>query len=521
MRGARKKTDALLAELAAESSTDSLVQPEVLSVLMSVLGTASDDTPMTAARSVVSSIGAALRDSFPIPPEPICHVARLDPSSVRRLVVQVGPTIGLGDELLLSRALAERAAATGVELEVASERPGLWTWYEGARPVDGTGCVAALRHIAELPDVERARTAYLHIDFETTPGETVYIGPPRLAFAGHWAMQGATGRLLDPSDQITYGLRYPDGLPESRWLESRWLAGRVLPDGAGARPVDAPCGAWRAARTPRPGRMLLQVLTSKPSLMLPPEFYTTIVAQLAATTHAVTEVRLLNAPDQAGRDLVARTAKSIRDGSPVQAVTVEPDTDLAHTFASVRDAELFLGPDTFTTHVAALAGVPQVSMSLPEHSAWLSVAAPAVTVPFLGDRGLFTQRVVQAAAAMLSTSRTEPLDQRAATWAERIARIDEAVRHYLHDEDPGALLPLVEEIKLTHDTVTVLTRATPPDVAWLTGGLSATPPPAAGSAHYHRPADLANAMVRWYREIAASNLSGLLLARKAVADAAS
>ncbi|WP_262401688.1 glycosyltransferase family 9 protein [Actinomadura sp. CNU-125] len=521
MRSAQKKIGALLADLADEGSEDSLVRPEVLSVLMPVFGAAGADAPAAAARSLVSSIGAALRGSFPVPPEPICHVARLDPSSVRRLVVQVGPTIGLGDELLLARALAERAMATGVELEVASERPGLWTWYEGARPVDGTGCLAALHRVTELPGAERARTAYLHIDFDTTPGEAVYIGPPGLAFAGHWSMQCAGGRLLDPSDQVTYGLRYPDGLPESRWSESRWMAGRVLPGGAGDRAVDAPDGPWRAARMPRRGRVVLQVLTSKPSLMLPPRFYAEIVARLAATTDAVTEVRLLSAPDPAGRELVARTADAIRDGSPVQAVTVEADTDLAHTFASVRDAELFLGPDTFTTHVAAMAGVPQVSMALPEHSAWFSVAAPAVTVPFMGDQRPFAERVVQAASAMLSHARTEPLDRQAATWAERIARIDEAVRHYLHDEEPGALLPLAEETKLAHDLVTVLTRATPPDVAWLTDGLPVTPPPAAESAQYHRPTDLANALVRWYRDIATSNLSGLLLARKAAADAAS
>ncbi|MBD2896929.1 hypothetical protein amrb99_58810 [Actinomadura sp. RB99] len=521
VRSAQKKIGALLAELAAESSADSLMQPEVLSVLMPVLGAAGGDMPMTAARSVVGSVGAALRGSFPVAPEPICHVARLDPASVRRLVVQMGPTIGLGDELLLARALAERAAATGVSVEVASERPGLWTWYEGARPVEDSGCVAALRRVAELPAAERARTAYLHIDFDAAPGEAVYIGPPGLAFAGHWSMQGARGRLLDPSDQITYSLRYPDGLPESRWLESRWMAGRVLPGGAGDRPVTAPGGAWRAARMPRRGRVVLQVLTSKPSLMLPAQLYAKIVARLAATTNAVTEVRLLSAPDQVGRDVVARAADAIRDGSPVQAVTVEAGTDLAHTFASVRDAEVFLGPDTFTAHVAALAGVPQVSMSLPEHAAWRSVAAPTVTVPLVGDQGTTARRVVQAASAMLSTSRTEALDHQAATWAERIARIDDAVCRYLHDEDPGGLQPLAEEIKPAHDTVTVLTRATPTDAAWLTDDLPAMPPPAAESAHYHRPADLANAMVRWYRGIAASNLSGLLLARKAVADVAS
>lgn len=516
---ARKDIEAIMADMSLHEDCGVLLSPAATRVLTAVLGAIGEEAPMAVGWSLAGSVAAALELRFPYAPEPMSYMAALGPAEISSLVIQVGPAIGVGDELLVARALIERAASLGtVDLCVSSSRPQLWTWSPQVEPLQDRACLGALRYVEAMSAQERARAGYVYVDFIRAPCEAAYVGPQGLSYAGYWDMGKARGRIFDRADGLTYTIRYPDGLPTNRWLECRWAAGRLLPRGSEDRsPSPALCHIWPVDA----GHLCVQTLTSKPSLMLPPDFYVDVITRITESTGVPREVRFLSSPVQEGQGLIDRAAELLSHRLRDVPVVIEAGGDLAHVSSVIGKSGLLIGPDTFTTHFGVLHGRPQIVITLPQHEAWVNTASPTVTVYQSGDIAQLVEGVVSAGCAMLDQG--DPgmaaVDDQALAWATSLSELNNLVRRFLHDGDPRVVKDASAQVEALHDVLVrlhILARldqsvsaalAQVIDSTKILSSLAFDPTP------YGEEEDKARALTRWYHRIASSNLSGLLLTR--------
>ena len=152
------------------------------------------------------------------------------PKHTKTLIVLIGPTIGIGDETLMARAVLERARQLGgLSVWVSSHNHDIWSRLdEGSRLLE-LPPLGGHKAIADLDAGERGLTGLLYLDFlESDPSWSLYDGPSGISFAARWYMGPAIGMAIDCGRGMRYELRYPSGLPSSRWIQSRWFTRSLL-----------------------------------------------------------------------------------------------------------------------------------------------------------------------------------------------------------------------------------------------------------------------------------------------------
>jgi hypothetical protein len=430
------------------------------------------------------------------------------PLPLDRVIVSVGPTIGIGDEILMARALIERAARCGVALEVESARPSIWTAISAppvralASPPGGTP-----ERLAALNDASRRRTMVLRGDFlPSDPSAVPWYLPRGLGGTARWTFGNASAIIVDAVNRTICHVDYPAGMPASRTLEARWVAARLLPVPAAA--PDLTLGTADLWRRPRNGAnpvLLMQVLTSKPSLMLAPAFYAECLAHVRSTLGSLPDIRLLAGPTASTQAICQAIAAEIRARMPDAAVELVGPLGFDDIGRELEHATALFGPDTFTGHLAAIRGVPQVTLQLAEHRPWLNPSTPTFAVAVGDDRLLAVRQAADRLRFVLLAARERfPDVQR--SWAREWCECLQPVRLYVDaacdappPEHPRALAPFIAR-------VSELLRT------WERAGLGPTsdaaPPPAVDLDRYPSPVDAWRAVATWYVHTASSDVSG-------------
>jgi hypothetical protein len=259
-----------------------------------------------------------------------------------------------------------------------------------------------------------------------------------------------------------------------------------------------------------PAKILIQVRTTKPELMLPSTFYGDVMTEVAKD-HALT-VELLPAPDPSGQEIVERAALAISKNLK-ESVSTPPSTSLGGVFRQITSADVLLGPDTFSAHLAAVAGLPQVTISLPHHYAWVTLGAPCLPLYYAGPLSELTSRAARRVRAFLRLRRP---------GASVSAEIGQRWRDHLHQADRLALLALsdtgqptceetaevVRSLRATfreheHHLAHLLGEPLIPVPSWFTSF-----DPVA----YPHDEDARRAFVRWYRALGSLDETALLAA---------
>jgi hypothetical protein len=374
-----------------EHVSHSLLADSHRATIRSFLDAADALPPEVVARTLLTSLHDALAGADDTL-APRSFVARIpDTLQPERLVVTVGATIGIGDEFLFARALAERAQELGgVDLAVSSHNADLWAAAGAGIQLLPPPPYGACDFAASLSASERSACGMVYLDFlHSDPSLSPYHGPPGLAYAARWSMGSSSGDAVDLGAGMEYVVRYPDGLPNHHWLASRWAAGQLLP----GRAVAVTTSAWPEPPARDGCRIVAQVLTAKPGLTYDPTFYADVFARVLARRPEVT-VEIVPGPTETGYAQTQAVADEVAAVNPEARVELRPSMTLAQVFDRLRGAALLFGPDTFSAHFAAELGLPQVTISMPEHRSWVSVGSPCLSV--VSDRD--SERVAATSA---------------------------------------------------------------------------------------------------------------------------
>lgn len=423
------------------------------------------------------------------------------------LVVSVGPTIGIGDEFLVARALARRCKALGTHLCVSSRRSMLW---DAVHPEVSILAGPPFGAAAELDDLVHDQTwdevHSLHVDFlESDPAPHPYEGPPGVRRSGRWFMGTAIGDAFAAADRTHRFLRCPPGLPASRWIESQWVAARWIP---GALPT--------TARTPGSQRtvprVILQTLTSKPYLILPPQFYAETLRRLDRRIGLPFVVDIIPAPTRAAQEYVRQVARQVADQLGADRIHLPDKLDLKQVLDHVRASDVLFGPDTFSAHFAAFARSPQVTLTMPQHLPWVSPGTPGLFVVLEGEPRALVDTCVRRLTALLSIAH-DPDTRRhwhaaARRWGAPWCALEEGVQRVLEGRSVDEAC-VDEAIASLNDLYVSLRGA----VGDLLGQSYRVAPPAFvrfSPSAYADEGERALALVRYYASYATSDLGGLM-----------
>ncbi len=371
------------------------------------------------------------------------------PDSIEELVIAVGATIGVGDELLLAQAINERArSVNGVKLKVSSRQSSMWQRVgDVCEPIEDPPR-GAIDYLDSLTEAERAKTGFLYLDFlESDPSSQPYVGPSGLAFAARWYMGSYYGDVSSLTDLKRYFLRYPEGLPESRWLECLWLTGQIFPT------INKPTEQQTTKRAGNGRRRLaLQVLTAKQELMLPPDFYAAVFHQLEERLPDAVDIAIMMAPSPRSREIGRQIGNRLAQVIGNKRVIITEDLRIVQVIDFLGESDLLFGPDTFTNHAAALLNLPQVVMVRPEHLPWITPGMPTLIAEALRDPRDLAKRCADRLYVMLSLGdRDSPsgLTDAADRWHVNAVTLRDAVARYAINRelsDPEVLRPAVDEI---------------------------------------------------------------------------
>ena len=501
---AKKQLKALGAELSRLPR--GMLTESRATILRLFIDSLDDLPPEVVARTLVSSLHqvlAAGEDGD----QPCTYAGPPPRVELDQVVVAVGPTIGLGDEFLIARALAERAGDLGgTKLLVSSNNLDLWKCLAatvGELPPPPFG---GYTYLDSLPADTRARTGYLYFDFLISdPSPEPYGGPAGIGYAGRWYMGNQQSEFVHPPAGMRYRYRYPDGLPACRWLESRWIASRVLP---GDTDRSDP-GAWPAPpAAPTGDRVVLQALTAKPELIFPPEFYRQVFATVATERPELT-VELIPSPTAGGQAIAGEIADAVASVLPPRRVLLPEPMTLHGVHQRLREASVLFGPDTFSAHLAADLGVPQVTVSVAPHRAWVTLGAPCLGVPAELPQRALAAACAARIVAVLAARRAGPELAGAATGLRRgLAAVDRLVKAYLHQgrvPDPAELVDRVVDTTVRYGRAAAALAPLP---GFAPGGPAARFDPGV----YREPEDAARALVRWYHQVGLSDVVGLATA---------
>ncbi len=509
--GSRRSVDEILAQL--ERHAQQVLSMRSLGVLREMVATSGATAPIrVTAGAVLRALSLELRrscDNGSIA-RTLHHSDESRPlQPLKRLLVSIGPTIGVGDELIMANALVDRAARCGVELELETRRPALWSLRSTTAKIAGRPPLALLKRLRATDD--SSQTGYVFADFlNSDPCENMTFVPVTAGRVMRWVMGDSSLQILT-GERTLHSLRVPNGMPGAKAMECEWVAARVLPATDYAPP--------KARETRRPVRsrehesvILLQVLTSKPALMLPGKWWAACIQRARQLAGPRMRIDVVSGATTQERELTAQAAAELADALGSDSVRHLEVRSLAGVAQAVAEADVVLGPDTFTAHLAHSANVPQVTIGLREHDGWRRPATRSFYLDFDHDTTSLTAAAGARLALILHATRTQEkrgefADQGRA-WRRNLSRLHQDLIRFvqeseLDDANLREILPSLDRIAANGCDILARTLTS-------ARGLGGSLPRSPRREDYPVELDFAIALQSWLHEVGTSDLSAVL-----------
>lgn len=357
-------------------------------------------------------------------------------NELERLVVTVGPTIGLGDEFILAKALIRRSNQCNILLYVETKRIDLWNCIDRRIQHLGEPPLSSVKYFNTLSVNELRKTGYVYADFlKSDPAEIPPLMGQNLAFCGRWIFGDASGLLADTSLNRIFSFRYPKDMPLSRNMQCDWLAGRFCRrDGIKGESSGISVPTVKT-ETKKSKTILLQTLTSKPQLIFSPQFYLRCFSALRRITDEKFSVIILPGPTERSRLLTDAVFDTMTKGLHGCSIERKQSKSLADVLSAVRNSDLLFGPDTFTSHIAAVYGIPQVTIHLPEHHAWRNPATKSFYLKLetnIDNLDVAAARRIAFILGIDKLSSDSWLHNQSELWKNGLQRLGEIIRQHTY-----------------------------------------------------------------------------------------
>jgi len=375
--------------------------------------------------------------------------------NLQKIVISIGPTIGLGDEFILAKALTRRAKQCNISIHVETRRFELWNCFDCHVQYIGKPPTATFDYLNSLSSEELRKTGYIYADFLTSdPTDIPLYMPEHLAFSGRWIFGNASGIFVDPRIKRVFSFRYPQDMPLSRKMQCDWMAGKfcinVYPEASKSTSGNLNV----VINHGKEKNILLQVLTSKPQLIFNSDFYLQCFNDLQNLTGKKFIVTVLAGPTERSRKITNSVYNTLRTSLPTSRVVKLQPANLSGVLETVKNADLLFGPDTFTSHIAAMFGVPQVTIHLPEHHAWINSASQGFFLSLNGQKQDLAAAAVRRIAFLLGRYQRlsdSPMFELSQSWKRNFRQLGTIIRQYMYGistVDPNEISRVVMQISL-------------------------------------------------------------------------
>ncbi len=493
-----------------------LVPASLLEIIKCTLDMAHSIPVRNLAQVVIGSLNKVLTsvnsdsNSWPV----MINSGYVNAQGIERIVVSVGPTIGLGDELILAKALIEKVSHCNIPIHVETRRFALWNYHKYQVHFVGTPPSGLLAYLAKLDSESLYKTGYIYLDFLTSdPTPVPRFMLDSLAFSGRWVFGNATVQITDPRIKTIHTFEYPREMPLSRTMQCDWVAGRILSEAKQSAIDDI---STAEVKTPHSGKkcILLQVLTSKPELILPPEFYQTCFSEINMSLRDEFYVKVIAGPTDSARKINQSICDALTEVIQGERVELCRTESLDRVVTMVAEADLLVGPDTFTAHLAAHFNIPQITFFLPHHHAWVNSASRSFFLPYRGNTSADLPRAIARRIAFtLELNKKQPditLLQFAREWIQTFEQLHNCICMYLFDNQYNPIKIIEEQICRIEPIVELANQIIGQTLK--NDNLGINCPPKLDRACFQE--DLVEKNMRkiahWYHNAGSSDLSGIL-----------
>jgi hypothetical protein len=250
-------------------------------------------------------------------------------------------------------------------------------------------------------------------------------------------------------------------------------------------------------------------LTAKPQLTYGPDFYRDVFALVRRDVPHLS-VEIIPSPTVAGQIVIGDIASAIRSILPRGQVELPEPLSLFGVYQGLRKAAVLFGPDTFSAHLAAAQGIPQVTISLAEHRPWVTLGSPCLSVSAEVPQRELVRTSAARLVALLQLPASSALRMVSTELRTHLRAVDQLTKFYLHI---GRLPPLEEVVEQVRKIRVLYTQAAVilAPIARLQSA-EATAVTSFDPAVYRNPEDMTRALVRWYHRIGISEVLGLTIA---------
>lgn len=370
---------------------------------------------------------------------------------INRIVISIGPTIGVGDEILIAKALVERIQADDIAVYVETRRFGIWEWQHKRFTFIGEPPLSCIEYIDSLSSDSRRKTGYIYADFlKSDPTQAPFVVPKDIAFSGRWIFGNASGVAVYPDKKAAYEFKYPDTMPLNRNIECSWIVSKFIP----CMDTNGFCSEYTPpVRTyVRDKSVLVQVLTSKPRLILPGSFYKKCFEEVLRLTTKDMRIKVLAGPTDQSKKITSSIYKSLLEIMPSSRLMFLEISNLAGIIDELDNASLLFGPDTFTGHSAAIKGLPQVTIHLPEHWPWLNSLTPSFYIPLQQDMDKVAEIAAKRIAFILEKfpfkgDVINEISETASEWRVLFRQINTFIKKYIYGSNTLDLREVNDLIK--------------------------------------------------------------------------
>lgn len=367
---------------------------------------------------------------------------------LERIVVSVGPTIGLGDELILAKALIEKAGSNNVAIHVETRRFALWNYHKIDVEHLGPPPSSIFHCLDKLSPASLQKTGYLYVDFlSSDPADIPNFKFESLAFTGRWIFGNATAKIAQFKSKTVYVFKYPNQMPGSRALQCDWISGSIL-DTDEITNFNNTVKREKTAR-PRRKKILLQMLTSKPELILSPSFYQTCFSDVKKIIHDDFTVEIISGPTESTRKINQAVCDALAKVTTTGHVRLSGIRSLDRVVNAVKEADLLVGPDTFTAHIAAHLNTPQITFFLPQHHSWVNSACQGFYLPYRKNREEELSRAIARRINFMLGFGLDRADDRlleySQLWTQALGQLYISVYNFLLNKRQKDPIPLIAE----------------------------------------------------------------------------
>ncbi|MEM8960943.1 MAG: hypothetical protein AAGD38_05655 [Acidobacteriota bacterium] len=321
--------------------------------------------------------------AFLLTEEPEAVIASSSPpdlsfwTSTRRLLLVLGPGIGIGDEILCAPAATALArACPDAEITVLSGYDGLW------KGVDGVDVVTSYRDLAELVAITRGDTlgvfdGVMVVDFEKPALLGAMGAEPGPAWYAELALGARGVWALDKERRWLHHHQPPAGYFDNYYALLRQLLGWLMP----TIELAAPGASSVVERSSSPSRtVFVSPFSSK--YEPDPERWSRVVSKALPSTGEIS-VRFDSGPNLDTERFAAMLASSVRGRSregvqiEVARSTDQRTLSLFDAITALRSADAVICADSFAAHAAPAYGVPALVVARRGFEAWRVPGAQA------------------------------------------------------------------------------------------------------------------------------------------------